>query len=139
MSTEDPAVRVSQEIFCTKSGGGCGGFIRVKLNAAINHKVQITCPKCGHVHCRSIIKGIVHEKGRFDGDIKTYEELIPTMGAWSEEPMTKVMHRMHKQDIGRSIRKERDGAVIETPEHLIVADQAHMFIRESWEEKHTPD
>ena len=136
MPSEDPAVRVSQEIFCTTSGGGCGGFIRVRLNAAINHKVQITCPKCGHVHYRSIIKGVIHEKGRFDGNTDKYEELFPTMGAWSEKPLTKVMNRV--QD-GASISKERDGAVIKKPGHLVVADQAHMFIRESWEEKHTPD
>lgn len=49
--------RVVQEFYCTTSGGGCGGYILVKLNTAINGVVEIICPNCKHAHQRYIKNG----------------------------------------------------------------------------------
>lgn len=129
--------RIAQEIFCTKSGGGCGGFFVVRLNIEINHRVKMICPKCQHEHLRSIIDGVMHEEGRFDGSDKDIEELCPTIGAWSEEPRTVHM----KKHADCSHVKERDGAVIKSKKDLRkkFTSQAQLFLLESWAEKHTPD
>ena len=98
-------MRVWQEFYCTKSGGGCGGYVLVKLNMSLNCNVEMVCPKCGHKHRRSIVKGEIKEEGRFNGN--PVEEIYPTMGAWSDKPHTKGMEK------AISTRKERDGVVIQ--------------------------
>lgn len=91
--------KVWQEIHCTTSGGGCGGYILLGLNARLNHVAKIVCPKCSHAHQRRVKDGHVQEKDRFTGD--PAEEIYPTMAAWRQEP--------------RSVTRptnERDGALI---------------------------
>ena len=82
-------MRIFQEWYCTKSGGGCGGYIIVKLNACINGVVELVCPKCGHKHQRCIENGQIKEQGRFNGN--PVEEICPTMASWSEKPHTAKM------------------------------------------------
>jgi hypothetical protein len=120
-----PAIRVWQEIHCTKSGGGCGGFILLKLNIGLdNHRVEVTCPKCGHKHIRLIHQGMVTEKGRFSSD--TLEELCPPLSAWSQEPRSLEMKQQRKV----AGFNERDGvAVKELEGDEMIAQQ---ILRESW-------
>lgn len=108
--------KIWQEIHCPISGGGCGGYILIKLNPNINKRVDIVCPKCGHKHRRSIVNGVVHESGRYSGDSR--EELCPTMAAWTEEPRT--------EKIGK-LSNERDGAVITTG-----TECRDQFLRNLW-------
>jgi hypothetical protein len=104
-----------QEFFCTKSGGGCGGYILVRLNMSINHVAEIVCPKCGHKHQRSIVGGQIREDGRHRTGPK--EEICPPLSAWSKK--SKVDHLL----------KERDAAKIDDN------DAARIFVRQSWMEK----
>lgn len=38
--------RVVQEFYCTKSGGGCGGYFMIKMNMGLNGVHKIICPNC---------------------------------------------------------------------------------------------
>ena len=106
--------KVPQEWYCTKSGGGCGGYILVPINQAINGVVEMVCPKCGHKHQRCVIDGVIKENGRFAG--KPMQEICPTMAAWSEKPHTKAM----RDNAGK--QAERDGVVIRSEADLILRD-----------------
>ena len=57
--------RFGKKFTAQKSGGGCGGFVLVKLNMSLNMRAEIVCPKCKHKHIRHIIDGEVRESGRF--------------------------------------------------------------------------
>ena len=123
---------VWQEIHCTTSGQGCGGFILVKLDTTLNRRVTLVCPKCKHEHRRAIKNGQVVEEGRHNGDAQ--EELCPTMAAWSATPRTKCMQKViekHQYD------KERDGVVIKNLNDFITPpeDMAQTILRESWTER----
>lgn len=83
------AERVLQEFYCRKSGGGCGGYFRVKLNIGINGIVKVICPKCQHEHQRNIQDGLIKEDNRYSATPK--QEIVPTMAAYSEDPMTDAM------------------------------------------------
>jgi hypothetical protein len=96
---EKKMAKVWQEVFCTKSGGGCGGFVIIKLNTALNHRAEIVCPKCGHKHIRVIVDGVVTEYGRNSGT--AVEEICPTMAAWSKEPRTPEMKQHAKAGLRR--------------------------------------
>lgn len=131
-------MKIWQEIHCTKSGGGCGGFFLVKLNVALNMRAEMVCPKCKHKHIRHIVDGEVHEWGRHDtsnGAVK--EEICPTMAAWSEKPRT-----LHLEKVaGKDSQKERDGAIIKGDEDLVKSErkprnpQADAIIKQSWIER----
>mgnify|MGYP001077118266 CR=1 FL=1 len=94
--------KIFQEFYCTKSGGGCGKYILVKLNIEIDHIVEVCCPNCGHKHTRNIVNGEIKEGGRWDG--KTKEEICPPKSAVSDKPHTTALLEGKGQ--------ERDGAVI---------------------------
>ena len=81
------ADRVWQEFYCTKSGGGCGKYILIRLNMALNRTVEIVCPNCGHKHQRVIKNGVIKETGRFDN--KPAEEICPPPSAVSDESIAK--------------------------------------------------
>ena len=123
---------VWQEIHCTTSGGGCGGFILVKLSMAINRRVTLICPKCKHQHIRCIKDGQVVEQGRFQGDSK--EELCPTIAAWSKTPKTKCMQKVVEEG---NFYKERDGVVIKGTDDFIKppCDEAQVILRESFTDR----
>ena len=75
-------MKIFQEFYCTKSGGGCGGYILIKLNIDINGVVEIQCPKCGHAHQRYIDKGEIKDQNRHS---KSPVQVIEsTLAAWSD-------------------------------------------------------
>lgn len=121
-----------QEIHCTISGGGCGGFILIKLNAAINRRVTLICPKCSHKHRRCVVDGQIVERGRFVGDAK--EELCPTIAAWSDTPRTKCMQKIVEE---MDFFKERNGIIITEKDDFIKPpiDTAELILRESWTDR----
>jgi hypothetical protein len=123
---------VWQEIHCPISGGGCGGFILVKLTACLNRRITLVCPKCGHRHERCIKDGLVVEEGRMNGVAQ--EELCPTIAAWSEQPRTVCMRAVVTE---RNFRGERTGTAIKSKKDLIPTpyDTAELILRESWAER----
>lgn len=128
--------KIWQEIHCPKSGGGCGGYVLVKLNRHLNYRAIIVCPSCKHEHTRCVQNGHVIEEGRFDGQAKEY--IRPTMGAWSKEPRTKNMVGVSSK--GHSI--ERTGAIITDTTEFVrqpnvsasIEVESNMM-RELWEER----
>jgi hypothetical protein len=100
--------KIFQEFYCTKSGGGCGKYILVKLNITMDHIVEVVCPNCGHKHQRKIENGQIKEGGRWDG--KPVEELCPPKSAVSDEP--------HSAKFRDGTSYERDGAVIKDQKDL---------------------
>lgn len=122
-------MKVWQEFFCATSGGGCGGFVMVKLNMGINHNVDVICPKCSHRHRRRIENGTLLEKGRHSSD--PVEEICPPISAWSETPQTvKNLSNVDPKD-RRCWQNERDAAVISSQQDLI--RDSHMW--ERWQER----
>ena len=81
-------MRVYQEIYCTTSGGGCGGYVVVSINMALNGVHRFVCPKCNHKHQRRIKDGVIMEDGRWERS--PVDEICPTMAAWSEEPKSRI-------------------------------------------------
>ena len=126
---EQPKHAVWQEIHCPVSGGGCGGFILIKLDMVLNRRITLVCPKCGHKHERCIKDGLVVEEGRTTGTAQ--EELCPTIAAWSKTPRTVCMRQVIEE---KNFRGERNGAVIKGKKDLIPTpyDTAELILRESW-------
>lgn len=79
--------KICQEFYCRSSGGGCGGYILVRLNPHINGVVEVVCPKCSHKHQRNIVDGVIKEQGRHTGS--PTQEITPTMASWSEKSRMK--------------------------------------------------
>lgn len=107
-------MRVWQEFYC----GECDGYIDVKLNMALNYEVEVVCPNCGHKHRRCIVKGVIHEGGRYRTDSK--EEIKPVKSAYHKEP--KTVRMMNAKSYQR-----RDG---------VAASEPRDFINESWYERY---
>ena len=119
--------KVWQEFYCAKSGGGCGGYIAVRINMALDGVYTVVCPKCGHKHQRGVKEGHIVEEGRYAGNLgKSIEELCPTMAAYSEEPQTKYMKK-HGGGKGDS-KKERNAGVIKSKRSLA----SDSILRQSW-------
>lgn len=83
--------KIHQEFYCAVSGGGCGGYIVVKMNIGINGVVRVICPKCGHEHGRIIQNGKIVENWSgqshfLDRNRYTDQEIIPTMAAYRDKP-----------------------------------------------------
>lgn len=112
------AERVHQEWYCTKSGGGCGGYILCKINMAINGVVEMVCPNCGHKHQRSINNGVITEQFRHSSS--PTQEICPTMASYSKKPRL----RASKEAAGTN--KEREGVVV---------SEGCEFLKESWFER----
>lgn len=126
--------KVWQEFYCAKSGGGCGGYIMVKLNMAINGTVKVICPKCKHSHGRVIEEGHLKENfssSRYTGgrNDNTDQEIIPTMAAYSETPRTTAYLTTAKIEGDRA---ERTCPIVKDP----TTDIGNQFLRQSWVEKH---
>lgn len=75
--------RIYQEFYCATSGGGCGGYVTVRLNMAINGVVNVICPKCQHKHQRKIRDGVLTDDGRYAS--KVTQEIIPVPAAWHKK------------------------------------------------------
>jgi hypothetical protein len=114
---ENSSPRVTQEFYCSSSGGGCGVYFDVRLNVAINRHVEIICPKCGHQHCRHIVNGVIKEVGRDSSKIA--EQIKPTKASIRKEPITQTM---------MANKTLRDGAV-----HDAAAAQRRLFTSELWQ------
>ena len=112
-------MRLWQEFYCTTSGGGCGGYILVKINMSLNRRVEIICPKCKHSHRRNIINGLLQEDGRFSGEAK--EEITPTLAAWSKVSLINPEQKKPKfERIAEKVELSGDEV------------QAQEIMRESW-------
>lgn len=109
---------IFQEFYCTISGGGCGGYFTVKLNDQINGVVEVICPKCGHVHRRSILNGEIRESQRFSQ--KVIQQILSPMAAWHKESIAKKFCEPTKTVLPPN---ERDGVVITKDD---------KFLRERW-------
>jgi len=111
-------MRICQEFYCAKSGGGCGGYVTIRLNMAINGVVEIVCPKCNHKHQRNIKEGVLTNDGRYT--ITPTQEIIPTIAAWHK----KAKHSESQKRVGS--KKEREAVVIEDD------PQALAFLKDRW-------
>lgn len=106
--------RVWQEFYCND----CDGYIRVKLNMAINHAVKVKCPNCGREHPRGIKDGQIVDDYRREGA----EVITPTASAYSKEPFTKHI-----------LKHARDGAVIENKDQINKQHPASdQMIKQRW-------
>lgn len=102
--------KIVQEFYCTKSGGGCGGYFMIKMNMALNGVHKIICPNCNHNHQRRVKNGEIIEEGRNNGS--PVDEIYATKSSFTWEPRTIQM----KNRAG-SI-KERDSVVVTKPDQL---------------------
>ena len=48
-------MEVRTEIYCHE----CNGYVRFTLDDSLNGNHIITCPNCGHEHCRVIKDGVI--------------------------------------------------------------------------------
>ena len=79
--------KIAQEFYCND----CSGFIRVKLNLALNHRITVQCPKCSHQHPRVIVDGIIYET--HPEVVSSYtEEICPPMSSYSKESILASPH-----------------------------------------------
>ena len=114
-----------QEFNCRKSGEGCGGFILVRLNIALNRRITIICPSCKHEHERVINKGLIVDdthRGK-----KAQEVFTPLMSAWSKEPRTEEMKVRHRQDNGNAEKLTKD--------QIEIYENRPTELKESWLQK----
>lgn len=98
--------RVDQEFYCTVDGGGCGGYIMIRLNKGLNGVVNIICPKCQHQHQRALKDGIVKEADRFSS--RPVEDIKPSIAAWSSK--CRYRPKLEEDD------DDRDGFVVDRDE-----------------------
>ena len=120
--------KVWQEFYCAKSGGGCGGFITVRINIALDGVYTVVCPECKHEHQRGVKAGHIVEEGRYGSGLrgKRIEKLCPTMAAYSKEPQTKYMKK-HGGGNGDG-KTERNAGVIKSKRSLAT----DSILRQSW-------
>jgi len=109
--------KIWQEFYCND----CNGFIRVKLNMALNHGIQVVCPQCGRRHPRFIRDGVIVD----GGGSAASEEICPPISAYSKEAWTKKLQNTNCARNGEVI-KEKDDLI---PERSPEADQ---MIKERW-------
>jgi len=110
---------VYQEFFCNDCPNG--GYIMIELDMAINQSIELTCPKCGRKHPRTIENGQIFEKY----GSSAVQEIIPTMAAWSAKPRTQAM---------LDDKWARNGKVVKSDEDFTESwRRAHMA--ERWAEK----
>jgi len=114
---------VTQEFFCTESGGGCGGYIVFPLNMKLNRVVEVVCPNCGHEHRRKVKDGLLYEDGRWEG--KPDEQITPTLAAFSEEPS-------HPDSKNLNARSERNAVVIEDEVQEEKPKPLRNFLSDRW-------
>jgi len=126
--------RVTQEMYCTKSGGGCGGYIKIKINMDLNHIVKVICPKCGHDHQRCIEDGVIKERGRNNGNV--VEDLCPTMAAYrTEDEGPWSQHLLDMVSKNDRISNERDGVVLDGDEDYAPGRRSRetdLMIKQAW-------
>jgi hypothetical protein len=115
-----------QEVWCRKTGAGCGGFMLYRINANLNQRVKIICPKCKHQHERIVTKGRIIDDGQ--RGLKCNLTLEVMLDQWSAEPFTEEMKRhCHRHD-GSAYIIGDDKAMANQPSQS-------QFLRESWSER----
>lgn len=50
-----PTMIERQELYCHN----CGGYVQFDMDLSINGNHVLTCPKCGHQHCRVVKDGVI--------------------------------------------------------------------------------
>jgi hypothetical protein len=110
--------RITQEFYCAKSGGGCGGYFLAKLNMSLNGVHKIICPNCGHDHQRRVNSGNIVEEKRFDS--KPVDEIYATKASFRMEPYTLQTTARIKEG------RERDSVVIDSKE-MVQKDISHWI------------
>jgi hypothetical protein len=111
--------KVWQEFYCND----CVGYFRVKLNLAINARVEMVCPNCGRKHPRVIKDGVIYEHHAGLGPNAWTEEIIVPKSAWSKESQHTKM-----------IVGARDGVVFKGDDY-----KGDPLLRELWLERHGGD
>jgi hypothetical protein len=91
---------------------------------ALNHEVEVVCPKCGHQHRRVVANGEIHESGRYATKVK--EEICPPMSAYQKNPWTEKMRN------GSQFSDRRDGVPIKKSDVPDGHAQAQQILRDSW-------
>lgn len=91
--------KVWQEFYCND----CDGYIRVKLNMALNIAIEVVCPNCERKHPRSIRNGLIYE----GGNDSSKEEIMVPKSAYSKESLHAKM-RKHARD---AIAFEKEGDI----------------------------
>lgn len=117
------ATKVWQEFHCHRCPDG-GRYIMVRLNVALNRRVEIVCPFCGSQHERTIEGGVIYDRGK-SGAVA--EQICPPKSACSTKPRARAMLG------GRS----RDGVVIKTAEDMVARDAElvrEAFLTDRWDE-----
>ena len=87
--------RETFEFYCRTEGGGCGGYIQVRLNVALEGKHVVVCPKCGHEHPRFVKKGEIVDDGSRDSGHEV-DRLVTTMAAWNKESTEQKLKKKSK-------------------------------------------
>lgn len=116
--------KITQEFYCND----CDGYFRVKLNMALNRRVEIVCPNCKHHHPRGIKDGRIVEA--YSPRDASTEEICPPKSAYSKESIAIKM-----------MKNARDGVVIACKEDLRKEGstrnpQTDAMLRELWLEFH---
>jgi hypothetical protein len=132
--SEHNSQKVYQEFNCPVSGGGCGGYIMLKLSINFTGVVRVICPNCKHEHGRCVENGHIiehwttqsHHLTQHRND-KTDHEIIPTMAAFSKTPRTTSYMKKTKLKSGVNERT----AVVVTK----LSDLGDPLLRESWLQK----
>lgn len=109
--------KVYQEFFC----GECKHYIRVTINANLNHEFWFECPNCGHKHRRVFRDGQILENGRYKNE-PIFELTIPK-SACSKDPVTAKMKELKDH-------QRRDGVVIEEKR----SPSAVQYFKDRWAE-----
>jgi hypothetical protein len=50
--------KVRQELYCHE----CQQYVQFDIDVSLNGKHIITCPNCGHEHCRVVTNGVITEE-----------------------------------------------------------------------------
>lgn len=105
---------IKQEFWCHH----CQGYFLVKLNVALNYRAKITCPnpKCGEIHNRFIIDGVIIDQlGNKIARPIHEEEILCPPSSYSKKPRGNWKENIKCKDSAINIRSNRDGVPIRDP------------------------
>lgn len=90
--------KIWQEFFCND----CNGHFRVKINMALNTRVNVVCPNCGRKHPRLIKDGRIEDSGYGEPT----ENIHTTKSSYSKDSIHKKMAKNARN--GEVINEESD-------------------------------
>lgn len=117
--------RVLQEFYCND----CDGYIVIKLNMAINRRIDLHCPNCNRRHPRVVDNGQIFERGGSNTAVSGEVEVIrPMKSAYSKAPLTQRM---------RDAAKARKEKRYDDPRCAVLIRSGEMdeFFRQRWKER----